>query len=148
MTRLEPSKWVNHPWLLRAIAIVFVALAIAGIFSYSQGKNSALANQRADQLVALFQARGLPVPANKESIVRVFGDDGGAMCESPSSALKRALYSGMLMNGAAGPGARPVKVSRSLVDGELLALGVYCPSQVDDFQRFVNDQHYADVIRK
>jgi hypothetical protein len=88
------------------------------------------------------------VPANKESIVRVFGDDGGAMCESPSSALKRALYSGMLMNGAAGPGARPVKVSRSLVDGELLALGVYCPSQVDDFQRFVNDQHYADVIRK
>jgi hypothetical protein len=39
-------------------------------------------------------------------VVRVLGDDGGAICDDPNSSLKKAILYGQLTNGAAGPGIR------------------------------------------
>jgi hypothetical protein len=63
-------------------------------------------------------------------IVDVFGDDGGATCAKPNSALKRGLLLGELTNGAAGPGARPIIADNRVVQGQLLVMKVYCPDEL------------------
>jgi hypothetical protein len=79
--------------------------------------------------------------------VRVLGDDGGAVCADPSSALVRAGYFAQLGNGAAGPGQRPVIVADRLVQGEQMILQIYCPDQLDEFTQFTEDLKYADVLK-
>jgi hypothetical protein len=60
-------------------------------------------------------------------VVRVLGDDGGAICDDPNSALKKAILYGQLTNGAAGPGIRPVIADNRVVQGELAVIKIYCP---------------------
>ena len=60
-------------------------------------------------------------------VVRVLGDDGGAICQDPNAALSRAALLDRLMNGAAGPGMRPVIADNRAVKGELLVIQIYCP---------------------
>jgi hypothetical protein len=77
--------------------------------------------------------------------VRVLGDDGGATCTDPNKALNRAILLSQLANGAGGPGTRPVIADSRVVKGQLLIIEVYCPDQLADFKKFVEDFKTGDV---
>ena len=71
--------------------------------------------------------------------MRVLGDDGGATCANPNKALSHATLLTLLYNGATGPGARPVIADSRVVKGQLLIMKIYCPDELPDFKKFVDD---------
>jgi hypothetical protein len=75
----------------------------------------------------------------------VLGDDGGAVCQDPASALSRATLNAQLTNGAAGPGQRPVIADKRVVQGQALIIKVYCPEYIEEFQQVVDDLKFDDV---
>ncbi len=64
------------------------------------------AQEKADELIAALEDAGARTP-DRDQIVRVLGDDGGATCDNPNDALSRAILHSQLANGATGPGAAP-----------------------------------------
>ena len=50
------------------------------------------ADQKATSSIAAVTAAGGRAPS-KEQVVRVFGDDGGAVCDDPSGSLSKAILS-------------------------------------------------------
>jgi hypothetical protein len=129
------------------VAIVVVAATVAGLLAYSSAKSTQKAEQKADQLIAALQKAGARTPS-RDQIVRVLGDDGGAVCANPNQALTRATLNAMLTNGAGGPGIRPVIVDRRVLLGELLIIQVYCPDKLPRFQQLVNNLKSAHVVRE
>ena len=77
--------------------------------------------------------------------MRQLGDDGGAVCSNPNNALTRAALAAQLVNGAGGPGTRPVIADTRFLQGELAIISVYCPDQLDDFQQYRDSLDTADV---
>ena len=138
----DPKKtWIY--WT--AIGLLVVAMVI-GLFTFSSARSSKQAQDKATEFSAALEAAGLHAPS-QDQIVRVLGDDGGALCEDPGSALGKAILFGQLVNGAAGPGQRPVIADNRVVQGQLIALQVYCPDEVDDFKNTIEDLDFADVVR-
>ena len=80
--------------------------------------------------------------------MRVLGDDGGATCEDPSGALSRATLLGQLVNGAAGPGIRPVVADNRVVRGQLLVIEIYCPDELAGFQDLVDGLNLDDTVKR
>jgi Tfp pilus assembly protein FimT len=126
------------------IAVVVAALMVIGLFTYSSAKSTQQAEDKADELIAAIEDAGATAPS-KDQIVRVLGDDGGATCADPNESLTKAILLSQLANGAAGPGARPVIADSRAVQGQLLIIEVYCPDELDDFKKFVDDLKTADV---
>jgi Tfp pilus assembly protein FimT len=128
------------------LALIFVILAGTALFTFSSAHRSAEADQKADQLITELTAAGLRAPS-KEQIVNVLGADGGTMCTDPTGTLRRGILYGMITNGAGGPGARPVIADNKVLQGQLLAIKVYCPQWLDEFQKVVDDLKTADVAK-
>lgn len=138
----------DHPvWLYVILGIVVVGLAIWGVIAYRGHKADEEAQQKAAQLQQKFEAAGLPQFADTETIARTFGTDGGAACDTPGEALADGFLKLQLSNGAGGPGQRPVTVARQVVLGEILIIQTYCPDKLGDFQDFVNDLDFDNVIK-
>jgi len=78
----------------------------------------------------------------------VLGSNGGSVCSSPAGALNVALKDQQFYNGAAGEGARPIRASARIVEGEELVLQVYCPSKLAAFERYANGNGYYAVVRR
>lgn len=127
------------------IAVVVAALMVIGLFTYSSAKSTQQAEDKADELIAAIEDAGATAPS-KDQIVRVLGDDGGATCADPNESLTKAILLSQLANGAAGPGARPVIADSRVVKGQLLIIQVYCPDELEDFQKFVDDLKTDDVL--
>jgi hypothetical protein len=126
--------------------VVFVLLALGGLLAYHSAQSNAEAEQKADQFRAELVAHDLRAPS-KEQVVRVLGDDGGALCDDPGSALKKGILYGQLTNGAGGPGQRPVIVDNKVVQGQLLAVKTYCPDELQQFTEVVDGLKYANVAK-
>jgi hypothetical protein len=126
------------------LAVAVVILTVAGLLIYQSGEESRDADAKADQLISQLQEFGLRTPS-KEQIVRVLGDDGGAVCANPDNALTRAALAAQLVNGAGGPGTRPVIADTRFLQGELAIISVYCPDQVQKFQEYKDSLKTADV---
>ncbi|GAA2716419.1 MULTISPECIES: hypothetical protein [Actinoplanes] len=118
--------------------VLFIVLGTVALVSYHGKKETEQAIAKAEQLQTALATAGLRVPT-RDQLVRVLGDDGGAICADPTDALRRSTLYGMLTNGAAGPGQRPVLVDNNLMQGQLLIMKVYCPQYVDAFQDVIND---------
>jgi hypothetical protein len=129
------------------LAVIFLLLTVTALLVFRAAKSSAAANDKADQLISALGAAGLPAPS-KEQVVRVLGDDGGAVCANPGSALTRASLYSQLTNGTGGPGQRPVIAADNVVRGELEIIRIYCPEELSSFQKFVDDLKTADVTRE
>ena len=82
---------------------------------------------------------------SQEQIVGVLGDDGGAICKDPASALRKSILFGHLTNGAGGPGMRPVIVDSRVFQGQLLVIQIYCPDELPEFQQMVEQLKTAGV---
>ena len=61
--------------------------------------------------------------------------------------LKRGVGRGAALtgNGAAGPGMRPVIADTRIVAGQLAAIEVYCPDELEDFRQYVDDLRSEQV---
>jgi hypothetical protein len=130
-----------------ALGIIFLLLAGGALLAYKTAETNAEAEQKADQFVNELAAHNLRTPT-REQVIGVLGDDGGALCHDPASGLSRGILYGQLTNGAGGPGARPVIVDNKVVQGQLIAIKVYCPEKLDDFTEVVNDLKYANVVKE
>ena len=130
-----------------AIGIALVALAVLGIVVFKQGHDQRIARDRADHLVALYRSHDLAVPVSHKTIVRVFGTDGGAVCDNPNGSLTRAIQNQQLASGG-NVGSRPIQADRRVVSGEELILQVYCPSKLPAYRQYVDSKRYGRVIRR
>ena len=126
------------------IGVAFLLLLGVALLFFQSNRSSAQAEQRADQLIAELSARGLRTPP-QDQIVAVLGDDGGAVCSDPNSALRHSVLYGQLVNGAGGPGTRPVIADNRVLQGQLLIMKVYCPAQLERFTQFADDLKLANV---
>ncbi len=93
------------------------------------------------------ESAGAQAPSS-EVLVRLLGDDGGAVCADPNGALSRATLLSQLSTGSGGPGSRPIIADNKVVQGELLIIKVYCPDELEDFQQFVDDLKTDDVAHE
>jgi hypothetical protein len=130
-------------WVL---GLIFVVLAGTALLAFNTSRDNARAEEKADQLIAELNAAGLRVPS-RDQIIGVLGDDGGATCVDPVSALGRGMANGMITNGAGGPGVRPVIADNDVLKGQLLIIKVYCPQYLDEFTEYAEDLKTADVAK-
>jgi Tfp pilus assembly protein FimT len=135
-TETQPPR--ERRWLYIISCIVLAVLVVIALFAFGSARETQKAQDKADQLIAALNTAGARTP-DKDQIVRVLGDDGGATCDNPNKALSRATLLSLLANGATGPGARPVIADSRAVKGQLLIIKIYCPDQLADFQAFVDD---------
>jgi hypothetical protein len=127
------------------IAGALVLLLIIALVFYRKAESSQEAQDKANQLIAALQKAGVRAVPSQEQIVARLGDDGGAICKNPSSALRQALLFSQLTNGAGGPGMRPVIVDSRIFKGELLVIQIYCPDDLPQFQQMVEKLKTAGV---
>ena len=131
-------------WL---IAVFVGALTIVALITYSSQKSDQESQQKAQQLVTKFEQAGLPVPEDLTILTRTLGDDGGAVCDNPASALGKATLADQITNGADFVGRRPVIIDRDLVIGELLILQTYCPEHLQDYRDQIDDYKTDDTVK-
>ena len=135
----------QRKWTYRVAWGLLVVFILIGLVTFSSARNTRQANDKADEFVAALEAKGLTAPS-KDQIVTVLGEDGGALCEDPGNALRQSMVNAQLANGAAGPGMRPTLADTArLLQGELVAIQVYCPDELEDFQSYVDDLKSEDV---
>jgi Tfp pilus assembly protein FimT len=142
----EQSSDRERRTLYIVVGAVLAVLLVIALFAYSSGKSSQQADQKANQLIVAFTKAGAHAPS-KDAIVRVFGDDGGAVCNDPASSLRKAILFDRLTNGAAGPGIRPVIADRRAVRGQLLVMGVYCPDQLPKLEDTINKLKTDNTVK-
>jgi hypothetical protein len=138
----DKRTWIY--WVALGLLILFVVIAL---ITFSSARSSAKANEKADELIAAMTAAGADAPS-RDQVVRVLGDDGGAICEDPGNALKRATLNSLLTNGAAGPGQRPVIADERVIKFEVLVIRTYCPDELEDLLEELEDFDFEDVINE
>jgi hypothetical protein len=142
-----PGPAVTRPtWLYVLLGVVAVGLVIWGVSAYRGHQDTQAAQEKAQQLQDEFEAARLPTYPDTREVARTLGTDGGAVCDTPQT-LARSVLKLQLSNGAAGPGQRPVRVAAPTLKGELLIIKTYCPEKLGEFQKFVNDLNYSEVVR-
>jgi len=137
-TGAETQPPRERSWIYVTSVVILVALALVALLSFRGARQSAEAEEKADQLIASLEDAGARTPS-REALVAVLGTDGGAVCANPNDALSRSVLLAQLTNGAAGPGLRPVIAQRRLFEGQLLIMEVYCPDELGAFQQAVDD---------
>jgi len=146
MSTVEETSTQKHRRITYiVITVALVLLLIICFIFYRSAQSSQQAPDKANQFIAALQKAGVRVVPSQEQIVRVLGDDGGAICKDPASALRKALLFSQLTNGAGGPGIRPVVVDSRIFKGELLVIQIYCPDQLPQFQQMVEKLKTAPV---
>jgi hypothetical protein len=126
-----------------AVTATFLALLLIAPALYRSAKSNVAAEEKAERLIARLDEVGLAAPS-KQQIIRVLGDDGGAFCVDPTSALKEAMRDSQLSNGAGGPGQRPVIAAAVAIRGELAIIEVYCPEQLSEVRDRLDDLKLTD----
>ena len=135
---VETQSSRERSWIYLVSCLVLVVLVVVALVAFRSARETQRAQEKADELIAALEDAGARTP-DRDQIVRVLGDDGGAACANPNAALTRAALLSQLANGATGPGARPVIADSRAVKGQLLIIEVYCPDELDDFREFVDD---------
>src|SRR5262249_27368092 len=102
---------------------------------------------KAQQLEQKFEQQGLFVPVSQDTLVRVFGTNGGTVCENPADALGKATLFGQLTNGAAVVGVRPIIVRPKVLEGESLILETYCPDKLTKYHETIQHLETEGTIR-
>jgi len=141
----ETSTSRERRVIYAVIAGALVLLLIIAFVFYRSAKSDQQAQDKANQLIAALQKAGVRVVPSQEQIVRVLGNDGGATCKDPSSALRKSILFDQLTNGAGGPGRRPVIVDNRLFLGQLAVIQIYCPDELPQFQQMVENLKTANV---
>ena len=137
-TPAETQTPRERSWIYITSCVLLALVTLWAILAFNSSRETARAQDKADEFIAALEDAGARTP-DRDQVVRVLGDDGGATCADPNEALSRATLFTMLTNGATGPGARPVIADSRAVRGQLLIIEIYCPDELEDFQEFVDD---------
>ena len=140
----ESQSRRERTWIYVVSCAILAALALWAILAFSVVRETVRAQEKADELIAALDGACLRTP-ERDQIVRVLGEDGGATCNNPNEALSQATLLALLANGATGPGERPVIADSRAVQGQLLIIEVYCPAELEDFQQFIDDLKTSGV---
>ncbi|MFJ2757996.1 hypothetical protein ACIO3S_20510 [Nocardioides sp. NPDC087217] len=143
-TPMETQSKRERSWIYITALVVLGVLVVVGLIAFNSARETRNAEEKADELIAALEDAGARTP-DRDQIVRVLGEDGGATCEDPNDALSRAILLSQLSNGATGPGARPVVADSRVFQGQKLIIEIYCPDELDDFNEFVDDLETDDV---
>ena len=141
-TETQPKR--ERSWIYITALVVLGVLVVAGLIAFNSARETRNAEEKADELIAALEDAGASAP-DRDQIVRVLGEDGGATCENPNDALNRAVLLSQLSNGATGPGGRPVVADSRVFQGQKLIIEIYCPDELDDFNEFVDGLETDDV---
>jgi Tfp pilus assembly protein FimT len=134
----------ERSWIYVTVCVVLGLMVVGSLVVFRGARETVQAQDKAEELIAALEDAGARTP-DRDQIVRVLGDDGGATCDNPNDALSRAILLSQLTNGASGPGARPVIADSRVVQGQLLIIEIYCPDELEDFQEFADDLKTDDV---
>jgi hypothetical protein len=119
-------------WIYLTAGVLLVVFALTGLFTFTAIRESTQASAKAEQLHDSLVAAGLPAP-EPNVIANALGDDGGSVCQDPSSPMIKARYQASITNGAAGPGQRPVIGPRDTTEAVALTIATYCPDRLQDY---------------
>src|SRR5690349_24933842 len=97
---VEPEH--HNRWVYWGAWIILGVFIVIGLFTFSSANKSRKANDKADQLITVLNDAGAKHVPSKDQIVRILGTDGGAVCDDPGNALRKATLYSMIANGAAG----------------------------------------------
>ena len=146
MSTVEETSTQKHRRVTYiVITVALVLLLIICFVFYRRAESNQEAQDKANQLIAALQKAGVRVVPSQEQIIGVLGDDGGALCNDPASALRKSILFSQLTNGAAGPGIRPIIADAKVFKGQLLAIQIYCPDELPRFQQMVEKLKTAPV---
>jgi hypothetical protein len=152
MTAVPPISGTPAPadpgmrWIYWVIGGLVLILCIIGLLTYSAGQENERANQLAAELTQKLERAGFTVP-DQDILVRTLGDDGGAVCDDPAGALRKAVQNDMLTNGADFVGRRPVIVDRRILLGEALIIETYCPDELEPYRDRIDQLKTDDTIK-
>jgi hypothetical protein len=122
-----------------------LGLVVTALFVFDTARGATpAAKDKASQAIAALEKAGLRAPTQRQ-LANALGEDGGAVCANPTSALNQGMARLSTSNGAGGPGQRPVDFARRLVEGERILIQVYCPSHLAEFDTFINSHTYSNV---
>jgi Tfp pilus assembly protein PilX len=145
-TTFQPSTRRQRLIIYITAVVLLVVMLIIGLVTFASARESQRASELADELIAALEEEGATVPS-RDTIIRVFGDDGGAVCAAdPGDGLIAATLFAQLTNGAAGPGTRPVIADSRVVQGSRLVIETYCPDKLENFQQSVEDLELSDEV--
>ena len=122
-------------WIVAGVlAVLLVVMLIR--FSYNRSNEEAMA--KAEQLITAFEDAGLRPPMDAQRVAKVFGTDGGTVCESVGEGVARGIAKLHLSVGGAFD-TRPVINERRVGTGLLLVVQTYCPDKLPDVQQFMDN---------
>lgn len=140
------APYRKRRWIYITTGVLLVVFALIGLLTFSEIHENAQADAKAEQLHSNLLAAGLPAPEPK-LIADALGDDGGLVCQDPSSALIRANYQASISNGASGPGQRPVIGPRATTQAVALTIAVYCPDRLSDYLSHLDTLKLDDTTK-
>ncbi len=138
-TDLETQTDQERRSLYIGIAVVLAVMVVVGLLMFKAALHDAGCRGQGRPAHHRARERRCARHRRARSLVRLLGDDGGAVCADPNGALSRATLLSQLSTGPGGPGSRPIIADSRVVQGELLIIKVYCPDELADFQEFVDD---------
>ncbi|MEV6216021.1 hypothetical protein [Nocardia sp. NPDC051833] len=133
-------------WIYITAGVLLVVFALIGLLTFSEIRESTQATAKAEQLHNNLVAAGLPAP-EPQVIADALGEDGGSVCQDPSSPLIKAKYQASITNGAAGPGQRPVIGPRDTTQAVALTIAVYCPDRLSDYLSHLDTLKLDDTTK-
>ncbi len=124
-----------------ALGVLLIVMLVA--WNYDRQNDEA--NAKAQELIAAYEAAGLPAP-DQDQIARTLGDDGGQVCETADSELVQGYWKLRLAVGGEFY-QRATSLPGTIREGLLLVVDVYCPEKRPDIEDFFEDWDFDDVVR-
>jgi hypothetical protein len=124
---------------------VFGVLLIVMLVAWNYDRQNDEANAKAQELIAAYEAAGLPAP-DQDQIARTLGDDGGQVCETADSELVQGYWKLRLAVGGEFY-QRATRLDPRVREGLSLVVDVYCPEKRPDIEEFFEDWDFDDVVR-
>ncbi len=140
------APYRKRRWIYITTGVLLVVFALIGLLTFSELRENTQATAKAEQLHNNLLAAGLPAP-EPNVIADALGDDGGSVCQDPSSPLIKAKYQASITNGAAGPGQRPVIGPRDTTQAVALTIAVYCPDRLPDYLSHLDTLKLDDTTK-
>jgi hypothetical protein len=136
----------NHRTIYLIVGGVLAVLLIVMMITWTYNRSNEQAVAKAQQLITAFEKAGLRAPNSAEEVARVLGNDGGAVCASVHNGVALGIAKLNLSVGGAFY-IRPVIADRKLATGLGLIVQTYCPEKIPSVQKFLDSQHFGNVVR-
>ncbi|MEV6224777.1 hypothetical protein AB0M13_24315 [Nocardia fluminea] len=133
-------------WIYITTGVLLAVFALIGLFTFTAIRETTQATTKAEQLHDKLVAAGLPAPETNV-IADALGEDGGSVCQDPSSPMIKAKYQASITNGAAGPGQRPVIGPRDTTEAVALTIATYCPDRLPDYLSHLDTLKLDDTTK-